>query len=179
MNNEKEGVCNRCFVNCNCVYIDESGIILEKKLSQYRGAEKRRENAKWYCSTCLEDTPQNRLRNYHGQVSGHELHNEEEHCSYSHLIENMQQLCNTEGQKVNGERLALDTRIKIGKRFDIDLLHDVTLQVHCLGLLKQKGAKLRRSSQSADVRLEFFLELPQLPTTFSDTFAEYSESEEV
>ena len=41
-------------------------------------------------------------------------------------IENMQQLCNTEGQKVDSERLALDTRIKIGKRFDIDLLHDVT-----------------------------------------------------
>ena len=38
----------------------------------------------------------------------------------------MQQLRNTEGHKVDGERFALDTRIKIGKRFDIDLLHDVT-----------------------------------------------------
>ena len=46
--------------------------------------------------------------------------------SIQHTIEDMQQLRNTEGQKVDGERLALHTHIKIGKRFDIDLLHDVT-----------------------------------------------------
>ena len=38
----------------------------------------------------------------------------------------MQQLRNMEGQKVDGERFALHTRIKIGKRFDIDLLQDIT-----------------------------------------------------
>ena len=65
----------------------------------------------------------------------------------------MQQSHNTEGQKVDGERFALDTCIKIGKPFDINLLHNVTLSVHCLGLLKQNRAMLRIGSRSADMRL--------------------------
>ena len=38
----------------------------------------------------------------------------------------MKLVTNTEGQKVDGEQFALDTCIKIGNRFDVDLLHDVT-----------------------------------------------------
>ena len=44
----------------------------------------------------------------------------------ANAIEDMQQLRNTEGQKVDGEQFALHTCIKTGKRFDIDPLHDVT-----------------------------------------------------
>ena len=61
---------------------------------------------------------------------------------FGKTIENMQQLCNTEGQKVDGERLALDTRIS----------NSYNMDTRALAHLLHEGAKRPRAINKVSAR---------------------------